>query len=175
MATRKKSWKELISVIRSTFRKWKIGIYSIEPEHPPRARNRYHHFGERKVTVRFQLNGRTVEIESNGCDVAHDNLERMALALETLRLSRLRKIEPLVVDAYRQLYPVPTPKAEPPKVDPNDPYAILGVEPRYPLAVIEAIWKARLRVEHPDVGGSAAVATKLNAAMAEIRKRKGAS
>lgn len=174
MATRKKSWKELVSAIRATFRKWKIGIYSIEPEQAPRARNRYHHFGERKVTVRFQLNGRTVELESNGCDVAHDNLERLALTLETLRLSQLRKVEPLVVGAYRQLYPTPAPRAEPTKVDPNDPYAILGVEPRYPLIVIEAIWKARLRVEHPDAGGNAAVATKLNAAMAEIRRRKAA-
>lgn len=172
MATRKKSWKELMAAIRSTLRKWKIGIYSIEPETPPRARNRYHHFGERKVTVRFQRNGRTVILECNDCDVAHDNLERLALVLETMRLSHVRKVEPLLVSAYRQLHPVPAKPDAPPKIDPNDPYALLGVEAHYPLPIIESIWKARLRVEHPDAGGRADVAKALNAAMAAIKKQR---
>lgn len=162
-----------MSAIRATFRKWKVGVYSIEPEQPPRARNRYHAYGERLVIVRFSLNGRTIEIKTNECEIAHDNLERMVLALETMRLSRVRKVELLLVAAYQQLYPAHAAKPDaPPKVDTGDPYAVLGVGQHYPLSVIEAIWKAKLRVEHPDVGGSAAVATKLNAAMADIRKRR---
>lgn len=172
MAVRSKSWKELMSAIRSTFRKWGALSYQIAPQEPPRARNRHHSYGERSVTVRFHLRGRSVELTSNSKSIAHDNLALLALTLESLRLNKVREIEPLIITAYRQLDPLPTIKTAPP-LDESDPYVILGVGEHYPLTVIETIWKARLRVEHPDAGGSNAMAIKLNAAMAEIRKGKG--
>lgn len=172
MATRKKSWPELMAAIRATFRKWGITDYRVEPTKPPRARNRYHAYGERMVTARFQWGTRKIVLSTNGEDVAHDNLARLALTLESLRLNEVREIDDLMVTAYRQMAPLPMPKAAAPQVDEGDPYAVLGVEQRYPLAIIETIWKARLRVEHPDAGGSVAVATKLNAAMTEIRQRR---
>lgn len=173
MATRKKSWNELVTGIRSTFRKWNVTMYVIEPLTPPARRDAYHTYEQRVVTVRFRFNNRNIELSSSSELIAHDNLAQLALTIEQLYLNRVRSIEGLIIAAYRQLLP-PMMTPEPPKIDEGDPYRILGVERHYPLAVIELIWKARLRVEHPDAGGSAAVATKLNAAMADIRKRRAA-
>ena len=172
MTTRKKSWKELMASIRATFRKWGVTGYQIEPAQPPRARNHYHTYGERRVRVRFRVGAKPIDLACDSETVAHDNLALLALALESLRINEVRRIDGLMVTAYRQIDPLPIPKAAAPTLDESDPYAVLGVEQRYPLAVIEAIWKARLRVEHPDAGGSSAMATKLNAAMADIRQRR---
>lgn len=174
MNRRKKSWTELVTSICSTFRKWNITTYEIRPLKPPARRDHYHTYEERTVTVRWWLGGKWVELTNKTEAVAHDNLALLALTIEQMYLHKVSATDALMVSAYRQLYPPPTVAPEPPKIkiDERDPYAVLGVERHYPLPVIELIWKAKLRVEHPDVGGKAEVATKLNAAMADIRKRR---
>lgn len=174
MATRKKSWTELVTSICSTFRKWNVTTYEIRPLKPPARRDRYHTYEERTVSVRWWQGGNWVELTNKTEAVAHDNLALLALTIEHIYRYKGTAIDALMVSAYRQLYPPPTVAPEPPKlkIDERDPYAVLGVERHYPLPVIELIWKAKLRVEHPDVGGKAEVATKLNAAMADIRKRR---
>lgn len=183
MATRKRTWKELTTAIQRTFRLWNVRIYSIEPLDAPARRDRFHDPEQRKVIVRFMLPAsfvlpanRKIVLVANVESVAHDNLEVLATALETMRLSNVRRTEHLLVAAYRQRYPVtPMPASQPmPQLDPTDPYVVLGVEPHYPLEVIETIWKARLRVEHPDAGGNGDKAQRLNLAMQEIRKRSNA-
>lgn len=173
MAARKKSWAELVANICSTFRKWNITTYEIRPLKPPARRDHYHTIEARKVTVRWWLHGRWIEISTTVEPVAHDNLALLALTIEQIYLNKMRSIDALMVSAYRQLHPpAVAPEAPRSKIDEHDPYAVLGVERHYPLPIIELIWKAKLRVEHPDAGGSTAVASKLNSAMADIRKRQ---
>ncbi|MCE7982525.1 MAG: hypothetical protein DYG89_15140 [Caldilinea sp. CFX5] len=162
-----------MAALRATFRKWKIKDWEVEPVNPPARRDRYHSYGDRKVVVRFKLYNKQIVLVQTAKQIAHDNLEDLAQALETIRMSKVRGIEDLLVAAYRQIDPVVITKSEPkpPKLDPTSPYVILGVEEHYPLAIIEIIWKARLRVEHPDAGGNADRAKALNGAMQEIRRR----
>lgn len=172
MATRKKTWKELRSAISKTMRLWGVKQHTVDPESAPARRDRYHTYGQRKVTIRFTVYGKLVVLCSTMGSLAHDNLEMLAQTVETLRLSKYRKIEDLLIAAYRQIDPLPVaPRA--PALDPADPYAVLGVGEHYTLTIIEAIWKAHLRVEHPDAGGNADRAKALNAAMDKIRKQKG--
>lgn len=169
---RKKSWTELLSNINSTFRKWKIvDSYLVEPRKAPKQRNQYHSPSDRFIKITFTAKGKKVFLTCSSELIAHDNLELLALALESMRMNDVRGITQYVVLGYAQMYPGRQPEAQK-KVDENDPYVVLGVGEHYSLPVIETIWKARLRVEHPDTGGSEAVAKKLNAAMSEIRQRR---
>lgn len=170
--TRKKTWRELISAIHTTFRRWGINRYIILPFEAPERRDRYHTRDQRMINVTFWIAGKEITLQQNTGSVAHDNLELMAIALETLRLNSVRGTDWLCSSAYRQMHNLPdrTPKAS---ADENDPYVVLGVNRNYPLAIIESIWKQHLRVLHPDAGGSHDATVKLNAAMDKIRKEKG--
>lgn len=44
---RKKSWKEMMAAIRSTFRKWGVRTYTVEPATAPGRRNLYYHKSHR--------------------------------------------------------------------------------------------------------------------------------
>lgn len=123
------------------------------------------------VSVEFWLAGRKIFLQQNAKTIAHDNLELMATALETLRLNSVRGVDWLCANAYRQLdQPIQKNETKP---DASDPYVVLGVTRDYPLNVIEAIWKQHLRCAHPDAGGSHDAAIRLNVAMDKIRKEKG--
>ena len=172
MMLRKKSWKDLMAALRATFRKWKIEDWQIEPINPPARRDHYHSPAERKIVVRFKHANKRIVLIKMSRDTAHDNLKDLTEALETIRLSEFRNIEDVLVHFYRQTDPYVITKAEPkpPKLDPTNPYVILGVEEHYPLNIIEIIWRTKLRVEHPDAGGNTDKAKALNVAMQEIRK-----
>jgi hypothetical protein len=173
--TRKKTWKELIAALHRTFRSWGIKKYNITPADAPDRRDRYHSPEQRRVVVRFTYFNTNIVLSESRRATAHENLELLALAVETIRLSEARGVEPLLIAAYRQLAPQPMPPTPTPETPADtDPYTILGVAPSYPLPVIEAIWKAHLRAVHPDVSGSgnAFKAQTINAAMSEIRKRR---
>ena len=170
--TRKKSWNELTRSVATIFRRWHVTNWNIAPVNGPPPRNRYHSQGDRNVKLVFVKNGRHVALHCNSESLAHDNLQVLALAIEAMRMNENNGTDGIVVSGYRQLYPGSQPAQEQKTVDEHDPYAALGVDPHYPLSVIETIWKARLRVEHPDAGGSEVKAKRLNAAMAEIRRRR---
>jgi hypothetical protein len=178
MSANAKPWTIVMAEIEETFRKWKIHTWTIAPRKAPERRDRYHTQSVRTVQVIFRYRGRPVTLTVNTLDRAHDNLQLLAVTLETLRLSDVRKVTDLVAAAYAQMVSPAKPPTTPPPIHGadqdalTDPYRVLGVERHYPMAIIEAIWKARLRVEHPDVGGSAATAARLNAAMDELRKAK---
>ena len=177
MAT-SKDWKTLTKEVAEIFRKWRVTEWAISPEKNPTPKaNKVYAANERLVTLRFRKNGRWLGLGCSSESFARDNLALLALAIESMRLNDVRKVTKLVVGAYSSMYPPATPppvrEGERPKVDTNDPYAILGVEPNYPLLVIEAVWKAHLRAVHPDMGGSTEKAQRLNAAMDAIRRLKG--
>ncbi|MFN8493868.1 MAG: hypothetical protein U0350_40090 [Caldilineaceae bacterium] len=175
MATNK-SWHNLTSDLAETFRKWKVIDWGLEPEKQPAQRNRY---SQRTVKVRWRKLGKSISLVCASESTAQGNLQLLSLAIETLRLNEVRKVDGLVAGAYGIMHP---PAAPPPSVydaveksllDPQrNPYGVLGVTPNYPLSVIETIWKAHLRVAHPDVGGNEEQAKLLNAAMEEIWRRR---
>lgn len=170
---KKKTWRELISAIHTTFRRWGIKRYVITPLEAPERRDRYHTRDQRMICVTFQMGGKEIVLQQNALSVAHDNLELMAIALETLRINSVRGTDWLCSSAYRQMHGTqPVNQSSQPKPDDNDPYTILGVARSYPLPVIEAIWKQHLRCAHPDAGGSHDAAIRLNVAMDKIRREK---
>jgi hypothetical protein len=171
--TTEKTWDQTLDDLVDTFRKWPgITHWTVDPLRPKRAINQYHNEQERRVTLRYTLAGREIVLTMDRQARAHDNLRVLYLAVEAMRLNEQRGIAEVVASAYAQL---PGPKDLTPRSAPAivDPYAALGVDRSYPLDVIESIWKARLRAEHPDRGGSQENAAKLNAAMDAIRKEHG--
>lgn len=55
----------------------------------------------------------------------------------------------------------------------NDPYKDLGVSENASSAEIRAAWKKKMQEAHPDRGGDPELAKKYNAAMSEIKRRRG--
>ena len=169
---RKKTWRELVSAISTTFRKWGVTKWAITPQTAPDRRDRWHSPTQRIVRVEFMLYRNQIVLLEGKLSTAHENLELMANALESMRLAEVRGTHMLVANAYRQLYPPASAQLSEPQIDKDDPYVILGVARSYPLPVIEAIWKQHLRCAHPDAGGSHEAAIRLNVAMDKIRKEK---
>lgn len=152
-----KTWAATIKDLDETFRKWGINRWSVEPTRQPKASER------QAVTLRYWRNNGEVVLPMGKQWKAVDNLRVLYLAVEAMRMNELRGISDVVASAYAQL---PVPK------EANDPYAVLRVDPAWSLAEIEGVWKARLKSNHPDRGGSTEMTAKLNAAMEEIRRAK---
>lgn len=169
---RKKTWRELISALGSTFRKWGVTRWTIEPKVAPDRRDRWHDPVQRLIRVEFTLYSKQITLLQGTRSTAHENLELMVSALESLRLAEVRGANMLVANAYAQLYPTSKAAQQEQKPDTDDPYVVLGVRREYPLPIIESIWRQHLRVCHPDAGGSHDMAIKLNVAMDKIRKEK---
>jgi hypothetical protein len=74
---------------------------------------------------------------------------------------RRRGISDVIASAYLQL-------AAP--GEQLDPYEVLDIRPGAPLEVVEAAYKAKMRIAHPDSGGSIDEAKRLNTAIERIRK-----
>ncbi len=92
---------------------------------------------------------------------AADNLRVLYLAVEAMRLNEKRGIADVIESAYVQ---IAAPKQE------RDPYEVLGIVPGSPLAVAEAVYKARIKSAHPDAGGTTEATRELNDAIEKIRK-----
>lgn len=166
--TTEKTWAETMDDLGETMRKWHISRWSVEPANPGRkAANKYQSPAERTVTLRFSRNNAETVLVSREQDRAVDNLRALYLAVERMRLIDAAGLTDIVRQAYAQL-PAPAPMA----ALPRSPYAVLGVQPDAPLAVVEAAWKAQLKSAHPDAGGTAAAAAEVNGAMDAIRKER---
>lgn len=59
------------------------------------------------------------------------------------------------------------------EMEANSPYKALGVDPAAPEEVIRAAYRARSRKAHPDAGGSNQKMAEINAAFAEICRKRG--
>lgn len=166
----KKTWAETRNDLEDTFAKWGITRYEVESWKPTFNPRRFEQtLQERQVTVRYtKPDGADVVLVSRAQGRAVDNFRALYLAIERMRLIDAAGLTDIVRQAYAQL----PPPRETTQSAPSDPYALLGVIPTAPLAAVEAAWKAALKQAHPDVGGSAAGAAQLNAAMDAIRKER---
>jgi hypothetical protein len=111
---------------------------------------------------------------------ATENLHLIAVALETIRMAKVRGVEKILALLYRQMYPAPSPppplpppRSEPRQIPPH--YAVLHIDPSAPLEVAEAAYRALAKRAHPDAGGSTETMQRLNAAIETIRAEKGSN
>lgn len=168
--TTEKTWDETLADLDETFRKWKVTSWRTDPQRPPRKK--YQTEPERTVTLRYTQVGGEVVLVSRKQARAEDNLRALYLAVERMRMIDVADLTDIVRQAYAQL---PPPKAED-QAQPagsSDPYVVLGVQRGDPLDLIEAIYRARMRTAHPDLGGNTPQALQLNSAIEAIRKEKG--
>ncbi len=68
--------------------------------------------------------------------------------------------------------PKPSPPPPPPPPPNGGPYAVLGLDPRAPLSVVQAAWRALAKELHPDAGGTKEQFQKLEAAYSQILKER---
>lgn len=180
MATKKKTWAELIEQLNDTLRKWgrTVALGNALPAKSRQKRNQTDE--ERTVTIEYSFysSGRIQDVRLKVLreSTATENLALIATALEMIRMAEVRGVTDLLVKLYRQMYPLPPaadskPSPGPlPKIPPH--YAMLHLAPDAPLAVCEASYRALARTAHPDQGGSTAQMQRLNLAIETIRKER---
>lgn len=185
MATKTKTWAQLLSEVEETARKWPNATkVAIENDLDTRGRRRaYHSPEEREVRLRLSWwspRAERIEIKADvrSAATAPENLRLIAVALETARLAEVRGVEKILALLYRQMFPPPAAPSPPPPL-PSEPrqipphYALLHLDPSAPLEVAEAAYRALAKRAHPDAGGSTETMRRLNEAIEVIRAEKG--
>lgn len=161
-----KSWAETERSVRDTFRKWGVEHFEILCAlRGVQAQKWNQRPEEAEVAINFihPTSGASVPVTSKLQDRAVDNFRVCYLALEAIRLNEARGIADVVREAYLSL-PAP--------VRQRDPYEVLGVRSDTPLEDIEAMYRAKARRLHADVGGSDAAMKELNTAIERIREER---
>lgn len=119
------------------------------------------------VAVYWILNGKTHVIACDAWTRVEDNLHAIELTISADRAKArwgCSAIEARSMAAYLSL-------PAPPK--PESWWEVLGVEQGQSLAVIEAIYRAKMKSIHPDtLSGDAAAAVRLNQAIESARREK---
>lgn len=118
--------------------------------------------GSADATVRFELRGTTITVACSSQATYKQNLRCVAFAIEAMRMNEKRGIADTLAKAYLQL-------AAP--AQQRDPYEVLGVRPDTELADIKAMYLAKAKRLHSDVGGKDDEAMKeLNESWQAIQK-----
>lgn len=162
--TTKKSWHETQQELAETFDKW--GIREWQTNYPRGARltAQWQEEQDRNVILSFNMpGGKHVNLSMSKQNRAVDNLRVLYLAVEDMRMNEKRGIAEVVQSAYMQLGEGTTER---------NPYEVLGLMSNAPLEVAEASYKARVKVAHPDAGGSDEQMKELNEAIKKIREEK---
>ena len=149
--------------LRDCFSKWGVRDYVIDYNVPRAALGRTTlSREERAVTLRWIPRGKTakVVISMSAQDTVADNLRVLYLAVEAMRMNEKRGIDPeLMRSAYMQIGAAD-----------DGVWTLLGIPPTADRAAIEAAYRERIKVAHPDAGGSDEAASALNAARATALK-----
>jgi hypothetical protein len=196
MAETAKTWTEVEQDIADTMRKWHVWDYVLDAPYgklKAAERRQATRMGQtmeqRSVTLRFEWRSpgtwqkRDIKITANSSTTAQENLERVAKAIEGVRLAEVRGGQHLATMLYQQMYPKPgqqqqqTPPPPPrqERVTSTGPYATLHVADDAPLEVAEAAYRALSRSAHPDTNGAQsghAWMVMLNLAIEKIRAAK---
>lgn len=119
------------------------------------------------ASVWFVLNGEHKVMHCERFKRYSVNLRALYFVLDELRLASQRGI----LEEFRQFFEqLPPPSGEPVT---QSPYELLGVAPSAPVEVAEAAYRALAKRAHPDTGGSNERMSRLNVAIATIRREKG--
>ena len=158
----KHSWSETEKLLRESFAKWRVARYVVEPNCLPRQLHAHLSKTERGVTVRFWMGDREVVLTSDDQARPVDNLKKLQLCIEDMRMIDRRGATSVMQSAYLQLAP---------PVKERDPFEVLGLRPGANKALIDAAFKARAQEAHPDKGGTAEAMAELNAARERALER----
>lgn len=126
-------------------------------------RRRIHDHG---VAVYFRRNGKPQVLACDRWDRVEHNLRALARSIEALRGLTRWGASDILERAFLGMTALPAPEQW---------WSALGVGENASLAEIEAAFRSRMKQAHPDVGGSEGQAAKLNWAIAEARRARGAS
>lgn len=108
---------------------------------------------------------RVIACDNYGLQV--DNLHAIALTL-----TGLRAFERYGTYTREQAVEGARPMLPPPEPEGPTWWDVLGVKRDWPLDAIEAVWRQKLTMMHPDRGGAVEGAAELNAAMDAARKER---
>lgn len=111
------------------------------------------------VTLRYQDEGRTVEITVTVGGNPESQIRAIWYAMDARRLNIIRGVDDAVAATYLAL---PAPARE------RDPWEVLGVRPDAPLEVVRAAYRELAKSAHPDRGGSDERMAELNAALERL-------
>lgn len=174
--TTEKTWDDTMFELSESFSKWGIGskawrVTAVRP----RSTGRYAMYSasERRVIVEFihPVGKNMIRVEKSDLSRPQDNLRAIFLSIEAIRMIEKRGTADLVRDALLQ---IEAPAGERPVVK-RDPYEVLEVTRSTSMEVIDAAYKAKARVLHPDAGGTKEEMQELNEAMTAIRNERAAT
>ena len=150
----KKSYAEEIEALAVEFDRWGVRKWSLEPQRVD-GRKSWWSAEEVRVTVRFEKNGQTIVLSMADQERPVDNLRVLTLGIEAIRLNEVRGIGQVMREAYLQ---IAGPRAR------RDPYEVLGVLRDSDVEVVRAVYLAKAKKLHPDVGGDPAAFAELQEA-----------
>jgi hypothetical protein len=116
------------------------------------------------VAVYFRMKDKPRVLACDRWDRIEHNVRAITLTVEALRGLDRWGASDILERAFMGLTALPAPEQW---------WDILGVPPQQDIAVIEAVYKSKMRQAHPDNGGSHEKAQKLNWAIAEARRAHG--
>lgn len=117
------------------------------------------------VAVYFQLSGRPMVLSCDRWETVAANVAAVAAHIEAMR-GMARWGVGTVEQMFAGFEALPSP-------EPGDWRSVLGLGQGATLTDAEARWREMMRTAHPDIGGSHAEATRLNAAIAAAREELG--
>lgn len=152
-----KTYLETKAELGDQFRKWGVSEW-----HVNRSDSTY---GATVTVEWFPAGSQNLRaLSSNDQARPQDNLRKLYLIVEALRLNEARGLEAQMREYYLQLPAPPTSR---------DPFEVLGVRSDTDLEDIEAIYKNKAKRLHPDTSAEDGKAmTELNVAMDRIRAEK---
>jgi hypothetical protein len=116
------------------------------------------------VAVYFTLKGEQKCFACDRWDLVKDNMQAIAKTIEALRGIERWGSSKMVEQAFRGFTPLPAPD------QPKNWWTILGCGQNVTFDEMEAAYRSKTRLAHPDVGGSHAAMAELNAARDQARK-----
>lgn len=118
------------------------------------------------VTFFFELDGDPHVLACDRWDRIEDNIAAIAAHIEALRGQ-----ERWGVADMKQAFAGHVALPSPAQSAPEQWWQVLGVRPDAPADEVDRAWREKMRLAHPDQGGTEAAAQRLNWARAEARKR----
>lgn len=163
MPSYRTGWSDTRIDLAECFLKWGThrDDWAVERDRKARDRRGFLSAAERLVTVWWVHPGTDKRITLS-CDensTQPDNFRALYLCIEALRMQEVRGVGDMMATAYAQIAAPDTAR---------DPYKVLGVRSGAPPEVIEASYKARAKLAHPDKGGTVEDMAALNAARDEL-------
>lgn len=150
------TWLQEKAKLANVLRLWEVGDWSALANVPDHQVNRnFDNRSECGVTVTFVKGKQTITLAMDDYAYPPTNLQIIRMCIDDMRMIERRGLDRTMQSAYLQL-------AAPAKA--RDWWEVLGVTQKATRDEVEAMFRVKARVAHPDAGGSDAAMAELNAA-----------